>query len=574
MSLKQEIETWVRALEHYDNNEFDAALRAFMTVADTSKILFNCAVIHATLGEHTQAVQCYQRAVHFDQYMAIAYFQQGVSNFLLGDFEEALANFNDTLLYLRGNRWIDYDQLGLKFKLHSCEALFNRGLCYIYLQQRAAGLQDLFYASKEKAVPDHDVIDEAIREQAEGYTVFSIPVGTVYRPNEAKVKNIKSKNYLGTSTLVRAQDRSNQVYLDTRRNLTASSFAVDDRPEEKLSYAALNLVRPGIASRSRQQSEPPIHRNMFPPTPPPEADRAASTATTNTKRKSTESTTSLSSGMHQSRPSISKPAKLDLGAAAFKQASSSTTSLVIEKPRLGTKRSASERPRARDTHPSRSSPPRVRENDRHSDSHRAAEDDAHMLRPDVYTPDTASAAVQQALSEPEKLQPMSFPHQHQRTRSGGQSLREYPRSIAEEDETVDTNNDVQIPTFDNTYTSPIQTLQTTIAAALPYEITPAHLLQPTLPTLRKIRVKVFATDTRYVMIQPDVNYDTFVEQISKKFGYAAKDSFKLKMKDEEGDMVTMGDEDDLEMLVMTAKEQAAKEGAEMGKMEVWVQEIQ
>jgi tetratricopeptide (TPR) repeat protein len=172
-------------LEHYDYNEYDAALRAFMTVADTSKILFNCAVIHATLGEHTQAVsnhillrapaqysyasqvQCYQRAVHFDQYMAIAYFQQGVSNFLLGDFEEALANFNDTLLYLRGNRWIDYDQLGLKFKLHSCEALFNRGLCYVYLQQRSAGLQDMFYASKEKAVPDHDVIDEAIREQAE-----------------------------------------------------------------------------------------------------------------------------------------------------------------------------------------------------------------------------------------------------------------------------------------------------------------------------------------------------------------------------------------------------------------------
>lgn len=121
----------------------------------------------STPCSHTPQVQCYQRAVHFDQYMAIAYFQQGVSNFLLGDFEEALANFNDTLLYLRGNRWIDYDQLGLKFKLHSCEALFNRGLCYIYLQQRSAGLQDLFYASKEKAVPDHDVIDEAIREQAE-----------------------------------------------------------------------------------------------------------------------------------------------------------------------------------------------------------------------------------------------------------------------------------------------------------------------------------------------------------------------------------------------------------------------
>src|SRR5690242_74430 len=85
----------------------------------------------------------------------------------MGDFEEALANFNDTLLYLRGNNNIDYEQLGLKFKLYSCEVLFNRGLCYIYLQQRDAGLQDLSFAAKEKVVPDHDVIDEAIREEAE-----------------------------------------------------------------------------------------------------------------------------------------------------------------------------------------------------------------------------------------------------------------------------------------------------------------------------------------------------------------------------------------------------------------------
>ncbi len=97
----------------------------------------------------------------------MAYFQQGVSNFLVGDFEEALANFNDTLLYLRGNNMIDYAQLGLMFKLYSCEVLFNRGLCYIYLQQKEAGMQDFSFAVKEKVVEDHNVIDEAIREEAE-----------------------------------------------------------------------------------------------------------------------------------------------------------------------------------------------------------------------------------------------------------------------------------------------------------------------------------------------------------------------------------------------------------------------
>ena len=97
----------------------------------------------------------------------MAYFQLGVSNFLVGDFEEALANFNDTLKFLRGNTFIDYEQLGLKFKLFSCEVLFNRGLSYIYMSQIQTGLADLNYAAKEKVTPDHDVIDEAITEEAE-----------------------------------------------------------------------------------------------------------------------------------------------------------------------------------------------------------------------------------------------------------------------------------------------------------------------------------------------------------------------------------------------------------------------
>lgn len=131
----------MQALGHYDNTEYEESLRVFDNIADTSRILFNCGVIHATIGEHERAVECYQKAIKLDQYLAVAYFQQGVSNFLLGDFEEALANFNDTLLYLRGNTYIDYDQLGLKFKLYSCEVLFNRGLCYVYLQQEEPGMQ-------------------------------------------------------------------------------------------------------------------------------------------------------------------------------------------------------------------------------------------------------------------------------------------------------------------------------------------------------------------------------------------------------------------------------------------------
>ncbi|KAI4128761.1 MAG: hypothetical protein LQ347_004049, partial [Umbilicaria vellea] len=287
MSLKQEIETWVQAITHYDNNEFDESLKAFDGISDTSKILFNCGVIHATLGEHDKAVECYQRAVRLDQYLAVAYFQQGVSNFLVGDFEEALANFNDTLLYLRGNTYIDYEQLGLKFKLFSCEVLFNRGLCYIYLQQKEAGMGDLSYAVKEKVTPDHDVIDEAIREQAEGYTVFSIPVGVVYRPNSAKVKNLKTKDYLGKARLIASFDTNTSTGFagpEMKRNRAAAiDFGRDDRPLENISFAASNLVKPDIRSRTRQQSEPPINRNLFPPTPPPDYDQPLRPTMTSTQ---------------------------------------------------------------------------------------------------------------------------------------------------------------------------------------------------------------------------------------------------------------------------------------------------
>lgn len=47
----------MKALAFYDENQFDEALKEFDAISDTSKILFNCGVIHATLGEHEKAVR-------------------------------------------------------------------------------------------------------------------------------------------------------------------------------------------------------------------------------------------------------------------------------------------------------------------------------------------------------------------------------------------------------------------------------------------------------------------------------------------------------------------------------------
>lgn len=63
----------------------------------------------------------------------------------------------------------------------------------------------------------------------QGYTVFSIPVGVVYRPNSAKVKNLKTKDYLGKARLVAASDSANAFtdfagakFRNVRKQITCS----------------------------------------------------------------------------------------------------------------------------------------------------------------------------------------------------------------------------------------------------------------------------------------------------------------------------------------------------------------
>ena len=84
--------------------------------------------------------------------------------------------------------------------------------------------------------------------------------------------------------------------------------------------------------------------------------------------------------------------------------------------------------------------------------------------------------------------------------------------------------------------------------------------------LTKIRVKVHAhDDTRYIMIGPSIEYGDLESKVREKFGI--KSQLRIKMEDD-GDMITMADQDDLEMLLGAVRNLARKEKNEMGKMEV------
>jgi hypothetical protein len=83
----------------------------------------------------------------------------------------------------------------------------------------------------------------------------------------------------------------------------------------------------------------------------------------------------------------------------------------------------------------------------------------------------------------------------------------------------------------------------------------------------KIRVKVHAGDTRYVFIDQNKTMREFVQQIREKFGI--RNNFKVEIRDDD-DMITMADQDDLDMAIQSAKSLARKENSDMPKMEVCI----
>lgn len=91
----------------------------------------------------------------------------------------------------------NYEQIGLAFRLHAAEVHFNIGLSLLAMGNRVRaalhpphqgyprltlalrllqrdGLAELADASRAKAVKEHSVIDDCLRDEGRGYTVFSI----------------------------------------------------------------------------------------------------------------------------------------------------------------------------------------------------------------------------------------------------------------------------------------------------------------------------------------------------------------------------------------------------------------
>lgn len=303
---------------------------------------------------------------------------------------------------------------------------------------------------------------------------------------------------------------------------------------EGVSFASSNLVRDNLSSRTRQQSEPPLNRNVFPPTPPPD-DRSVNAAT---------ASGSQSAAGHQRSSSLrlARPPRLDLdrtGAALDRRAPDPSQ----EKPRIGTTRTASE-PRGPSRYNNMRGFAEPVQNERSSlQGHRRNVSDTNLGFEPEYGQD---------------------PYSPQRTPGSTWSRgprHQPPQFIEEEEEYVEGAYDAASlnGNFELVGAGPTQRRTASPARN-------SRNANPRRPEIQKFRTKVHAPDdTRYIMIGPTITFAEFENRIREKFGF--KSTLKIKVQDD-GDMITMVDQEDLDLLVSSAKEVAKREGSEMGKMEV------
>lgn len=341
----------------------------------------------------------------------------------------------------------------------------------------------------------------------------------MYRPNEAKVRNLKTKDYLGKARLVAASDRANAFTGFTGSEIkNAGKIEVkDDRPTDNISFAATNLVKPGLSSKLNTAPAPVAqqgqNQNVFPPTPPPEND------------KPRELPSRAASVRNGPKP---MPPKLNIDRAREQSRYEKTASPEDSRPRGPS--------RANTGASNRSYSQSQKGGPRRSP---AMDDDAYP--DDVYDMYSAGSRTSQ------------------RTAGGSRRMQSQQRYYEDEEDDASDYDGASVDENDFEMMNPRRGVSSMSGSSRG---------QSRKPEIRKVRVKVHADDVRYIMVGTAVEFPDLVDRIRDKFGLRRR--FKVKVRDEDSpsEMITMGDQDDLEMVMMTVKSQARKQKLEVGKMEV------
>ncbi|KAG0171764.1 hypothetical protein DFQ30_000447 [Apophysomyces sp. BC1015] len=511
-------------------------------MADNAKMHFNIGLIFATVDDHERALAAYSRSISMDPYFAVAYFQKGVSQFVMNNMDGAMQDFDNAYQKLRGNQIINYTQLGLAFRLYSCEVLFNRGICQLYLGKIDAGLTDLYHAQKAKMTEEHDVIDQAVRDRGKGYSVYSIPPGVLYRPPESRLRQMNGVDMFAVVDQLGITKQQKPVIGGIKRN--NSILLPDSR------FPRRPTLQTGRYEDNALISETPIRstviRESGPGTPPQYAEQPSpvqSLSSSHFSRQQQPKPYAPTERRRNDSSPSSYPATDD-----WADASSSTSSFSSSiRHRTDGRRvdsgfesayedrySSSSRNSTRSHKTNRYSPPPVPPIPRSQSAY------------DEF--DTSSyGAFDQELDEVYGSLGTMTVHDRERDR-----IRERLNSNNMEERRGSEQSGKSSNSIGKNFTPQPSTSASTTASGKD-------------TSGGKIKLKVHYTDTRILMVPSNITFEDLLNRVREKFN--APMTMRLQYKDEDEEFVLMIDEDDLKMARQINRIRSGDSGVE--KMEIW-----
>ncbi|KAH0506877.1 NADPH oxidase activator 1 [Microtus ochrogaster] len=204
-SLGDQVRDWHQGVLAVASKDWDRALCLFSDVQEPrAKMYFNMGCVRLMAGDPEAALRAFDQAVTKDPCMAVGFFQRGVANFQLERFQEAVSDFQLALAQLRGNAAIDYTQLGLYFKLHAWEVLYNTASaqCQAGLWTKAANtLEEAISKWPEGAQDILDTAQDQVRKQV-SLQLRQVPKGEVFQPPRQYLQHLEPMNFLGKAKVV------------------------------------------------------------------------------------------------------------------------------------------------------------------------------------------------------------------------------------------------------------------------------------------------------------------------------------------------------------------------------------
>ncbi|XP_056673189.1 NADPH oxidase activator 1 [Monodelphis domestica] len=205
MSYRDLVKSWHEAVQALDRKDWDMALELFSRIEEPpSKICFNMGCVHLLTGNPEAALKALDQTVVKDPCMAVGFFLRGVVHFQLARFSEALSDYDLALTNLRNNTFIDYKQLGLRYKLQAWEVLYNMAAVQCQLGLWEEATRSLENAISKKLEGSSASLEAALDQVKKRIflDLLQIPKGEVFCPRKKDVEQLNSMDFLGKSKVI------------------------------------------------------------------------------------------------------------------------------------------------------------------------------------------------------------------------------------------------------------------------------------------------------------------------------------------------------------------------------------